>query len=101
MENHHCRRDEGQFDMVKFTSDEFSIVKLHKHIEEFFMPDKKYGIEVGCFFRHRTAVKVSKVCTSKDQSYLVGLHPNDIWSTKYFSEQMNVLATRCNFINPT
>ena len=53
----HCRKSDGQFDMVEFESDEFSIVKLYKHIEEHFMPDVDCGIEVGRFFCRRAAEK--------------------------------------------
>ena len=57
-----CRKDEGQFDMIEFPEDEFSIVKLFKHIEENFMPpkDSKYKVE-GCFFRRMASAKALKV----------------------------------------
>ena len=60
-----CRKDEGQFDMVDFSGDEFSIIKLYKHIEKHFMPPVELGIEVpDCFFRRHAAQKVIKVSQS-------------------------------------
>ena len=51
--------------MVDFSGDEFSIVKLYKHIEKHFMPPVELGIEVtDCFFRRHAAQKVIKVSQS-------------------------------------
>ena len=58
--DHHYRTYEGQFDMVDFTSDEFSIVKLFKHIERPIVSEESYGVDVGRFFRRRAAEKVLK-----------------------------------------
>ena len=44
-----CRKLDRQLDMVDFGLDEFSIVKLYKHIKEHFMPHFEYGIEVSRF----------------------------------------------------
>ena len=99
--DHHCRTDEGQFDMVDFASDEFSIVKLYKHIERHFMPEEKYGVDVGRFFCRRAAEKVLKKRRKDNAGFTVGIHPNDVWSTKYFSDQMKALAIRCSFANAT
>ena len=57
-----CRKDEGQFDMIDFGEDEFSIVKLYEHIEKHFMPPEETGIEVGRFFRRHASNKEMKVC---------------------------------------
>ena len=80
--------------MVDFASDEFSVVKLYKHIERHFMPEEKYGVDVGRFFRRRAAQKVLKKRRKDDVGFTVGLHPNNVWSTKYFSDQMKALAIR-------
>ena len=57
-----CRKDEGQFDMIDFADDAFSIVKLYKHIIKHFMYPKKLDIKVpDCFFRRHAAQKVIKV----------------------------------------
>ena len=58
--DHHCRTDEGQFDMVDFASDKFSTIKLYEHIERYFIPDEKYGVDVGHFFRCRAVEKELK-----------------------------------------
>ena len=57
-----CRKDEGQFDIVDFADDEFSIIKLYEHIEKYFMPPEETGIEVGRFFRRHASNKEMKVC---------------------------------------
>ena len=75
----HCRKSDGQFDMVEFDSDEFSIVKLYKHIEENFMPDVDYGLEVSRFFRQRAAEKELRKRKKGGITFTVGLHQNDIW----------------------
>ena len=87
--------------MVDFGSDEFSIVKLWKHIEEHFMPDVQCGIEVGRFFRRRAAEKELRKRKKVGVSFSVGLHKNDVWSTGYFNTQMKALAKRCGFVNAT
>ena len=48
--------------MIDFPEDEFSIVKLYKHIKENFMPPKecKYKVEGG-FFRRMASAKALKV----------------------------------------
>ena len=46
-----CRKDEGQFDMIDFDGDEYSIVKLYMHIVTYFLPLTELGIDVkGCLF---------------------------------------------------
>ena len=95
----HCRKSDGQFDMVEFASDEFSIVKLYKHIEEHFMPDAELGLEVRRFFRRRAASKELRKRRKKGVSFTVGLHQNDVWGKGYFDTQMKDLAKRCGFIN--
>ena len=57
-----CCKDEGQFDMIDFADDEFSIVKLYIHIEKYFMPPCETGIDVGRFFRRHASNKEMKVC---------------------------------------
>ena len=47
LQDYLCRKDNGQFDMVDFIQDNFSIVKLYKHIEKHHMPAEETGIEVG------------------------------------------------------
>ena len=59
--DYNCRKDEGQFDMVDFPNDEFSVVELYKHIEMHFMPHVSSNITVDRFFRRHTSVKVMKV----------------------------------------
>ena len=44
-----CRKHEGQFDMVDFPGDEFSVVKLYKHIEKHFMLHVSSNITVNHF----------------------------------------------------
>ena len=57
-----CRKDEGQFDMIDFDEDEYSIVKLYKHIVTHFLPPTELGIDVkGCFFRRIASEKELKV----------------------------------------
>ena len=34
LQDYNCRKDNGQFDMIDFPDDEFSVVKLHAHIEK-------------------------------------------------------------------
>ena len=36
-----CRKNEGQFDMVDFPDDEFSVVRLYKHIEKYLFPPRE------------------------------------------------------------
>ena len=62
LQDYLCRKDEGQFDMIEFPEDEFSIVKLYKHIEKNLMPPKesKYEVE-GCCFRRMASAKALKV----------------------------------------
>ena len=62
LQDYLCRKDNGQFDMVDFLQDQFSIVKLYKHIEKNFMPAEETGIEVGRFFRRHASNKEMKVC---------------------------------------
>lgn len=57
-----CRKNEGQFDMIDFPDDEFSVVRLYKHIEEHFFPPVTMDIEVGRFFRRAASRKQMKVC---------------------------------------
>ena len=57
-----CRKDEGQFDMVEFPDDKFSVVKLYEHIEKHFFLPREMNIEVGRFFRRPACVKEMKVC---------------------------------------
>ena len=57
-----CRKNEGQFDMVDFPDDEFSVVRLYKHIEEHFFPSREMEVEVGRFFRRAASRKQMKVC---------------------------------------
>ena len=80
-----CRKSDGQFDMVDFESDVFSLVRLWKHIEEHFMPDKDSGLEVGRFFRRCAAEKELRKRRKNGVTFSVGLHANDVWSTGYFN----------------
>ena len=59
--DYNCRKDEGQFDMVDFPDDEFSLVKLYKHIEKYFMPSVSSNIVVDRFFCRHVSVKIMKV----------------------------------------
>ena len=62
LQDYLCRKDNGQFDMVDFNQDNFSIVKLYKHIEKYHMPAEETGIEVGRFFGRHASNKEMKVC---------------------------------------
>ena len=59
--DYNYRKDEGQFDMVDFSEDEFSVVKLYKHIEKHFMFHISSNIIVDHFFRRHASAKVVKV----------------------------------------
>ena len=59
--DYNCRKDEGQFDMVDFPDDEFSVVKLYKHIEKHFMPHVSSNITVDRFFCRHASAKIMKV----------------------------------------
>ena len=88
-------------EIIPLITDEFSILKLWKHIEGHFMPDEKYGIEVGHFFHHRAAEKELRKRKKADMRFTVGLHANDVWSTGYFNTQMKVFAKWYGFVNVT
>ena len=59
--DYNCRKDEGQFDMVDFPDDGFSVIKLYKNIDKHFMPHVNSNIIVDRFFRRHASVKVMKV----------------------------------------
>ena len=59
--DYNCCKDEGQFDMIDFVQDEFSIVKLYDQIEKYFMPSNDSHIEVGRFFCRHVTGKEMKV----------------------------------------
>ena len=47
--------------MVDFPDDEFSKVRLYKHIEKHFMPHVSTNITVDRFFHRHASAKVMKV----------------------------------------
>ena len=59
--DYNCRKDEGQFDIVEFPDDEFSLVKLYEYIEKHFMPHVSSNITVDRFFCRHASAKVMKV----------------------------------------
>ena len=59
--DYNFRKDEGQLNMVDFPDDEFSVVKLYKHIENNFMPRISSNISVDRFFSRHASAKVMKV----------------------------------------
>ena len=61
MWDYNFRKDEGQLNMVDFPDDEFSVVKLYKHIENNFMPRISSNISVDRFFSRHASAKVMKV----------------------------------------
>ena len=63
--DYNCRNDEGQFDMIKFEDNEFSVVKLFGHIQQFFLPPSDSGIDVDRIFRRHVSNKEMKVRPSQ------------------------------------
>ena len=59
--DYNFRKDEGQLNMVDFPDDEFSVVKLYKHIENNCMPHFNSKISADRFFRRHASAKVMKV----------------------------------------
>ena len=116
---------DGQFNMIDFLKDKFNVVALYLHIEEFFMPPRDTGIEVGRFFRRHAFDKDFKVhlyfpillvnCTfvtnlafhssrnvkKQGMTFMARLRNTDVWGGQYFLTMMVKLAKREKFTNPT
>ena len=67
-----CRKSEGQFDIVNFPDDAFSIVTLYEHVEKHSFSSYEIGIEVGRVFR-RTGSKKDMSVSGKPTCFVSSL----------------------------